>query len=119
MILISFNASFLISLRRRSPKPVGREDTAAATSAQLRLCRWPLSLESAGQLTLGQCRAAAQDDIREEALAKIEICLVDRVDDHLMDSSVFEAYQLGVEEDLGCAEAFWPELYPGVGRRRG
>lgn len=72
----------------------------------------------ASQLTFRQCRTPAQDDVREQALAQIEIRLVDRVNDHLMHSSVFEAYQLGIKEDLGCTEAFWSELFAGVGGGR-
>ncbi|KAG5457954.1 MAG: hypothetical protein BJ554DRAFT_1919, partial [Olpidium bornovanus] len=59
---------------------------------------------------LAQRRAAREDDVREQALSKVQVRLVDRVDDHLVDALVLLPDQLRVEQDFGGVEALGSEL---------
>lgn len=60
--------------------------------------------------TLAERTTAAEDDVREEALAQVKIYAVDGIDDHLVYTSVLLTNQFGIEQDLRCAETFGAEL---------
>lgn len=61
-------------------------------------------------LTSCERTAAAENHVGEKTLPEVKICLVDRVDDDLMDSRVLQSYQLGIEKDLRGPESFRAEL---------
>jgi hypothetical protein len=59
---------------------------------------------------LRQRAAARQHDVAEERFAQVEVGAVDGVDDDLVDAWVFEADDLGIEEDFRGAETLCADL---------
>ncbi len=60
---------------------------------------------------LGQRAAAGEHDVGVEVLAEVQVRAVDGVDYDLVHAGVFQADDLGVEEDLGGAEALGADLW--------
>lgn len=67
---------------------------------------------------LGECAAAGEHNVGVQVLAQVQIRAVDRVDDDLVHAWVFEADDLGVEENFGGAEAFGADLTVSVSAKQ-
>lgn len=90
-------ASFRISFRRRSPNPKG----ALINAAQARI--GPLH-------TTAERASSAENDVREEILAKVHVDAIDGVYNNLVYTCVLLTNHLGVKQELWRAEAFRAEL---------
>ena len=61
--------------------------------------------------TFAKCASTAEDDVGEQTLPQVKINAVDRVHDDLVNASIFLTYKFWVEEDFGCPEPLWTQLY--------
>jgi len=53
---------------------------------------------------------AAENDVRVQTFPQVHIYAIDRVDHNLVNASIFQADNLGVEEDLWCTEPLGSQL---------
>lgn len=97
-IFVSRSASFLTSCNSRSPKPV-------------RECErlYSLARERRGR-TLGEGRAAREDNVAKERLAQVEVGLVDRIHDDVVHAAVLEPNNVWIEQELGRTMPFRSKL---------